>query len=94
MSEHVLKRTAAIAVTVWLLGWAPSIYFSQAVQGGPDNSPQLYAIWIILMPTFGTIFCAAVYGLWEFYKWALGKPSHPEVEARIDELERELGIGP
>ncbi len=82
---------AALALTLWLAGWVPSIIWSWRVGGGP----QFYAVWIILGPVFLANLGIAAVGLWYFYRWAFqpaARPSKDDLARRIAELERELDI--
>lgn len=88
--DRRLRRVSALVVGVWLVGWVPSVVFTEKF---PHEGPQIYAWWIILVPLMA--FCAVTAGLVlaMFYAWALGGPSREQIQERIARLERELGIG-
>lgn len=80
------RRVLAVVLTLWLAGWIPSMVWTWRVGGGP----QFYAVWIVLAPLAIGLAASSVFCLFEFYRWALHRPSLAD---HIAELERELGIG-
>lgn len=87
--ERFWRRTAAVGMTIWLIGITPAAVFD------PDHDHHLLTkLWclapleLFLGGALGLILGAA---LWNFYGWALAS-TRPPAEDRIEQLEQELGI--
>jgi len=85
------RVAAAVVLTAWLAGIAPSIIWTRNI---PNHGPQLYAWYLILGPMALYLTVVGLLGLGLFYRWAFQRRSREDVRARIAELEREVGLPP
>lgn len=98
------RRAAAIAVTVWLAGipvtaWNPWHLVVYRSRLHPKSPMPLVFWWTLLGPLMAAyiVGCTLLFGaaLIVFYRWALApapRPSRRDLQQRITDLERELGI--
>lgn len=83
-----MRRATGIVVSLWLVGWIPSIVYSWRVGGGP----QFYAVWIILAPIGLGCAYAALVALVAFYAWAFGRPQSA-IDVRLNLAKEDYAAG-